>query len=55
MSRMKKFLDMTEDEAYEDYLKFCEENGFKLASKEQFLTYMDMLTTKEEDGDSDDE
>lgn len=36
----RKFFGMTEDEAYDDYVKFCAENNIKAETKQQFLDFM---------------
>lgn len=42
---------MDPDEAYEDYVKFCKENDFDIASKPQFFEFMGI--TEEEDVSND--
>lgn len=56
MGNVKKFFGMSEDEAYADYLAFCKENDFKIASKEDFLIFMGLAKEEfgEEDGNTDD-
>ena len=39
MKDNKTIFDMSPDEAYEDFLKFCKENDMKPATREDFLYF----------------